>query len=365
MEAIVKSTSNGELPLGQSRAELVGNDEWGVETSTESHRVVAGTKSSTDMGEEPTLLNGGHETRAHQSPNDSRRYSPILGATQEPAHAPHARRAVDVGRQTGDVPLLVWEEVETSSDDASDSRLSHDHSATGWSRLPATAGRSREPESSICLAARVAHAVAVGIVIVSLPFLSVTSSSDSPSNKSSAPMVASAKCSACVRAAATRSYSKTTYVRARPSRVVAFVENAGLNSDVRMVMQDSDEHRCTSHGSLCESGLSIQNDTHPTSDLVSTVRGVTTSRSSRSMWARFSDHDLQVKRSTGSTTISVTNQGTSGGPLRSSKHVTDRTTRSSRLVASRGASPSGLRSMISPQMSFAGDSLEDGHQNSL
>jgi hypothetical protein len=64
MKAVVKSTSNGETPQGQSRAEFCGNAVQGVETCTESDRVVARTKCSAELGEEPSLLNGGRETRA-------------------------------------------------------------------------------------------------------------------------------------------------------------------------------------------------------------------------------------------------------------------------------------------------------------
>jgi len=93
-----QSTSNGERSLSQSRAELAGNSEWGVETCTESHRVVAATKCSTVVGEVPTLLNGGHETRAHQSPTDSRWDSPILQATGEPAASSHVRSSCPFAR---------------------------------------------------------------------------------------------------------------------------------------------------------------------------------------------------------------------------------------------------------------------------
>lgn len=95
MQAVVKSTSNGEPSQRQSRAELHSNVKQGVETCAESHRVVAGTKHSMDVGAEPTLLNGGHETRAHQRSNDSRRYSPILQATGDNGvSAANARRSV-------------------------------------------------------------------------------------------------------------------------------------------------------------------------------------------------------------------------------------------------------------------------------
>jgi hypothetical protein len=87
MQAVVKSTSNGELPLGQSRAELDGNVEWGVETCVQSDRVVARTKRSTEEGEAPSLLNGGRDARADHGSIEARRYSPILGATQDPSSA--------------------------------------------------------------------------------------------------------------------------------------------------------------------------------------------------------------------------------------------------------------------------------------
>lgn len=95
MQAVVKSTSNGERPQGQSRAELRGNTHQGVETSAESDRVAARTKQSIATGAVPSRLNGGHETRARQSSNDSRRYSPTLRATEEStSQAANARRTI-------------------------------------------------------------------------------------------------------------------------------------------------------------------------------------------------------------------------------------------------------------------------------
>lgn len=63
MKAVMKSTSNGETSRRQSRAEFCGNAVQGVETCTESDRVVARTKCSVELGEEPSLLNGGHGPR--------------------------------------------------------------------------------------------------------------------------------------------------------------------------------------------------------------------------------------------------------------------------------------------------------------
>lgn len=93
MQAVIKSTSNGELSKRQSRAEPRREMRVGVETCAESHRVVAGIKHSTVVGEAPTMLNGGHEPRAHQRSIDSRRYSPNLRANGEPVAA-DARRPV-------------------------------------------------------------------------------------------------------------------------------------------------------------------------------------------------------------------------------------------------------------------------------
>jgi len=50
MKAVVKSTSNGELLRGQSRAELRGNAKRGVETCAYSYRVVSGKKHGAAMG---------------------------------------------------------------------------------------------------------------------------------------------------------------------------------------------------------------------------------------------------------------------------------------------------------------------------
>lgn len=64
MKAVVKSASNGETSMErQSRAEFCGNAVQGVETCAESDRVAARIKHSTEMGEEPILLNGGHGAR--------------------------------------------------------------------------------------------------------------------------------------------------------------------------------------------------------------------------------------------------------------------------------------------------------------
>jgi hypothetical protein len=58
MKAVVKSTSNGGTLHGQSRAEFCGNANQGVETCAYSY----GKKHGVESGEEPGLLNGGHES---------------------------------------------------------------------------------------------------------------------------------------------------------------------------------------------------------------------------------------------------------------------------------------------------------------
>ena len=59
MKAVAKSTSNGETPCGQSRAEFYGNVDQGVETCAYSYRIMPGKKHGVESGEEPGLLNGG------------------------------------------------------------------------------------------------------------------------------------------------------------------------------------------------------------------------------------------------------------------------------------------------------------------
>lgn len=64
LKAVAKSTSNGETLHGQSRAELLGNKQEGVETCAYSNRVMARKKHGAELGVEPSLLNGGHESLA-------------------------------------------------------------------------------------------------------------------------------------------------------------------------------------------------------------------------------------------------------------------------------------------------------------
>jgi hypothetical protein len=81
--------------MTQSRAELAGNSEWGVETCTQSYRMVATTTCSVVAGAEPALLNGGRALRTHQRSIIARRYSPILQVTgAEHIAAADPRRAV-------------------------------------------------------------------------------------------------------------------------------------------------------------------------------------------------------------------------------------------------------------------------------
>lgn len=83
----------------QSRAELRGNAQKGVETCAESDRVAARTKHSTETGAEPVLLNGGRGSRACQRSIEPRRDSPNLRVTGDPS-APDPRRAVVVQTAT-------------------------------------------------------------------------------------------------------------------------------------------------------------------------------------------------------------------------------------------------------------------------
>lgn len=107
MQAVVKSTSNGEPSSRQSRAELCSNAEERVETCAESYRVVARIKHSTDTGEEPALLNGGCGARAHQGSIESQRYSPNLQATGEPKAA-IARRFVGSRLSDHERNFISW-----------------------------------------------------------------------------------------------------------------------------------------------------------------------------------------------------------------------------------------------------------------